>query len=154
MPNKRHLPSIIEHEGFMLKSIVTSANANSLLRRTDVRSRQANHFASGNQTWRELQSRNSRRWRALCIGPGRSGLLWDSSDLDVEVKQSLENVGAILKSAGMTSADVVSVRVYLVDAAKCQRMNSVYTGYFKDPRPTRTTVVSAIWLGPGMLRSR
>ena len=43
----------------------------------------------------------------------------------------------------------VSVQVYLTDAAKFQRMNAVYTSYFKDPRPTRTTVVVAKLVGPG-----
>jgi enamine deaminase RidA (YjgF/YER057c/UK114 family) len=35
------------------------------------------------------------------------------SDFDSEVKQSLENIGAILRAAGMSPADVVSVQVYL-----------------------------------------
>src|SRR6476620_7731992 len=70
-------------------------------------------------------------------------------DFDAEVKQSLENIGAILKAAGMSPADVVSVQVYLTDASKFQRMNAVYTTYFKDPRPTRTTVVVAALVGPG-----
>ena len=71
------------------------------------------------------------------------------SDFDAEVKQTLENIGAVLKAAGMSPADVVSVQVYLTDAAKFQRMNAVYTSYFKDPRPTRTTVVVAKLVGPG-----
>ena len=66
-----------------------------------------------------------------------------------EVKQSLDNIGAVLKAAGMSPADVVSVQVYLTDAAKFRQMNSVYTSYFKEPRPTRTTVVVAKLLGPG-----
>ena len=72
-----------------------------------------------------------------------------SSDFDAEVKQSLENIGAVLKAAGMSPVDVVSVQVYLTDASKFQRMNAVYTGYFKDPRPTRTTVVVSRLVGPG-----
>jgi 2-iminobutanoate/2-iminopropanoate deaminase len=72
-----------------------------------------------------------------------------SSDFDAEVRQCLENIGAVLKTAGMSPADVVSVQVYITDAAKFQRMNAVYTSYFKDPRPTRTTVVVAGLLGPG-----
>ena len=72
-----------------------------------------------------------------------------SSDFDAEVRQCLENIGAILKAAGMSLADVVSVQVYITDAAKFQRMNAVYTSYFNDPRPTRTTVVVAGLLGPG-----
>ena len=71
------------------------------------------------------------------------------SDFDAEVKQSLANIGAVLQAAGMSPADVVSVQVYLTDGAKFPRMNAVYTSYFKDPRPTRTTVVVAQLLGPG-----
>ena len=70
-------------------------------------------------------------------------------DFEAEVKQSLDNIGTILKAAGMAPSDVVSVQVYLTDAAKFQRMNAVYTSYFKDPRPTRTTVVIAKLVGPG-----
>ena len=71
------------------------------------------------------------------------------SDFDAEVKQSLENIGAVLQAAGMSPADVVSVQVYLTDAAKFPRMNAVYTSYFKEPRPSRTTVVVAKLVGPG-----
>ena len=71
------------------------------------------------------------------------------SNFDDEVKQSLDNIGAILHAAGMTPADVVSVQVYLIDAARFPRMNAIYTSYFKDPRPTRTTVVVAKLVGPG-----
>ena len=70
-------------------------------------------------------------------------------DFDVEVRQSLDNIGAILRAAGMSPADVVSVQVYLKDAGQFQRMNAVYISYFKDPRPTRTTVVVAGLVGPG-----
>ena len=58
-----------------------------------------------------------------------------------EVRQALQNVNTVLKAAGMTSDDVVSVQVYLADASLFQRMNAVYTTFFKDPRPARTTVV-------------
>jgi 2-iminobutanoate/2-iminopropanoate deaminase len=71
------------------------------------------------------------------------------SDFDAEVKQSLDNINAVLKTAGMTPTDVVSVQVYLTDAGKFKRMNVVYTNFFKDPRPTRTTVIVAGLVGPG-----
>jgi len=57
-----------------------------------------------------------------------------------EVKQCLENIGVILKEAGMTYADVVSVQVFLTDPELFRDMNSVYNTYFKEPRPARTTV--------------
>ena len=70
-------------------------------------------------------------------------------DFEAEVQQALENIGAVLKSAGMSPSEVVSVQVYLTDKATFQRMNKVYMNYFKDPRPTRTTVVVAKLVGEG-----
>ncbi len=70
-------------------------------------------------------------------------------DFDAEVKQCLNNIETVLKAAGMAPSGVVSVQVYLTDASRFQQMNAVYTGYFKDPRPTRTTVVVAKLVGPG-----
>jgi len=51
----------------------------------------------------------------------------------------------------MSPADVVSVQVYLTDGTLFERMNAVYTKYFQDPRPTRTTVVVAKLVGPGRI---
>jgi 2-iminobutanoate/2-iminopropanoate deaminase len=59
---------------------------------------------------------------------------------EAEVQQSLNNIDAVLKAAGMSRDDVVSVQVYLTDLNNFQRMNAVYAEFFKDPRPTRTTV--------------
>ena len=59
---------------------------------------------------------------------------------EAEVQQSLDNTDAALKAGGMTRDDVVSVQVYLTDLNNFQRINKVYAGFFKDPRPTRTTV--------------
>jgi reactive intermediate/imine deaminase len=70
---------------------------------------------------------------------------------EAEVKQALDNIGEVLKAAGMSPSDVVSVQVYLTDGATFPRMNAVYTAYFKDPRPTRTTVVVAKLVGPGQI---
>ncbi len=42
-----------------------------------------------------------------------------------EVKQSFDNIGAVLKEAGMSSSDVVSVQVYLTDGALFNRMKTV-----------------------------
>ncbi len=70
-------------------------------------------------------------------------------DFEQEVKQALDNIGAVLKTAAMSPEDVVSVQVYLTDAATFERMNAVYKAFFKDPRPTRTTVVVAKLVGQG-----
>ena len=73
-------------------------------------------------------------------------------DFEAEVKQSLDNIGAVLKAAEMSAGDVVSVQVYLTDVSTFERMNAVYKTYFKDPRPTRTTVVVAKLVGEGAHR--
>jgi len=61
-------------------------------------------------------------------------------DFDAEVRQVLDNVGVILREAKMNYEDVVSVQVYLTDMDLFQRMNAIYTTYFKDKRPSRTAV--------------
>lgn len=61
-------------------------------------------------------------------------------DFEAEVRQTLDNIGIILKEANYSFADVVSVNVYLTDMSLFPRMNQVYTTYFPEPRPVRTTV--------------
>jgi reactive intermediate/imine deaminase len=68
-------------------------------------------------------------------------------DFDAEVKQCLDNIGLILKEAGMSFDDAVAVQVYLTDMSLFPRMNAVYTTYFKEPRPARTTVGVAKLVG-------
>jgi reactive intermediate/imine deaminase len=62
------------------------------------------------------------------------------ADFESEVRTCLDRVGIVLKAAGMSFQDTVSVQVYLTDMDLFGRMNAVYTTYFKDPRPARTTV--------------
>jgi 2-iminobutanoate/2-iminopropanoate deaminase len=61
-------------------------------------------------------------------------------NFEAEVKQCLENIGLVLKEAHMGFGDAVTVQVYLTDMELFARMNAVYTTYFKEPRPARTTV--------------
>lgn len=68
---------------------------------------------------------------------------------EAEVKQSLENINTVLKEAGMTPADIVSIQVYITDAALFDRMNTTYKAWFKDPKPARTTVVVSKLVGAG-----
>jgi 2-iminobutanoate/2-iminopropanoate deaminase len=68
-------------------------------------------------------------------------------EFEAEVKQCLENIGMVLKEAGMGYQNAVAVQVYLTDMNLFDRMNSVYTTYFKEPRPARTTVGVAKLVG-------
>jgi 2-iminobutanoate/2-iminopropanoate deaminase len=71
------------------------------------------------------------------------------ASFEAEVQQSLDNIDKVLKAAGMSSANVVSAQVYITNRDTFAQMNKVYTSYFKDPRPTRTTVVVAGLVGDG-----
>jgi 2-iminobutanoate/2-iminopropanoate deaminase len=70
-------------------------------------------------------------------------------DFEAEVRQVLENIGVILREAKMSYSDVVAVQVYLTDMDLFQRMNAVYTTYFKADRPSRTTVGVTRLAAPG-----
>jgi len=61
-------------------------------------------------------------------------------DFEGELKQAFENIGAVLKAAGMNFDNVVAVTVYLSDMDLFPRMNAVYSTYFHEPLPTRSTV--------------
>jgi 2-iminobutanoate/2-iminopropanoate deaminase len=68
-------------------------------------------------------------------------------EFEAEVKQALDNIGLVLKEAGKGFEDAVAVQVYLTDMELFPRMNAVYTTYFKEPRPARTTVGVAKLVG-------
>jgi len=62
------------------------------------------------------------------------------ANFEAEVRQVLDNICIILREAKMNYADVVAVQVYLTDMELFQRMNAIYLTYFKDQRPSRTTL--------------
>src|SRR5207244_6440818 len=59
---------------------------------------------------------------------------------EAQVKQSLENLGAVLKAAGLDFSDVTNSNVYLTDIKNFQAMNKVYKTYFPSNPPARTTI--------------
>ena len=72
-------------------------------------------------------------------------------EFEAEVRQALDNIGLVLKEAGKGFEDAVAVQVYLTDMELFPRMNAVYTTYFKEPRPARTTVGVAKLVGPARI---
>ncbi len=67
-------------------------------------------------------------------------------DFPAQMKQAMENVTAVLKSAGAGWDRVVKVNVILIRREDFAEMNRIYTGYFPGGHyPARTTtVVSAL----------
>lgn len=70
-----------------------------------------------------------------------------SDDVAEQTRQTLANLSAVLEAAGASWADVVSVRVYLVDQADYGAMNAVYDAAMTAPFPARTTIYCG--LNPG-----
>ena len=60
--------------------------------------------------------------------------------IEKETEQTLRNIAAILKEAGLTFKDVVKVSVYLKDINDFSRMNGVYSTFFSDHKPARACV--------------
>ncbi len=61
-------------------------------------------------------------------------------DIRSETRRTLENIRAILNSAGSSLRDVVRVSVFLADIKDFDAMNSVYRNFFPVDPPARTTV--------------
>jgi 2-iminobutanoate/2-iminopropanoate deaminase len=62
------------------------------------------------------------------------------SSIKEQTRQVLENLNAILTSAGYTIKDVVKTTCYLTDMNEFPEMNAVYAMYFKENYPARATV--------------
>ena len=61
-------------------------------------------------------------------------------DIATQARAVLANVRRVLESAGATTADVVSVIVYLVNVDDWGAFNEVYKEFFTEPYPSRTAV--------------
>lgn len=60
--------------------------------------------------------------------------------VQVQTRQSLLNVKAILEEAGLTLANVVKTTVYLADMGDFAAMNEIYSQFFSLPFPARSAV--------------
>ena len=58
--------------------------------------------------------------------------------IKAQTEQSLKNIDAILKEAGLTKADVVKTTVFLADLQDFTLVNEIYADYFGDARPARS----------------
>jgi 2-iminobutanoate/2-iminopropanoate deaminase len=61
-------------------------------------------------------------------------------DITAQTTRVLENIAAVLRANAMTFADVAKSTVFLVDLNQFAAMNAVYSTFFSEPFPARTTV--------------
>ena len=71
------------------------------------------------------------------------------SDIRGETRLVLSNVKAILEGAGASMSDVVKCSVFLMEASDFAGMNEVYSEFFGEAKPARSTVVVK-FAAPGM----
>ena len=60
-----------------------------------------------------------------------------------QTRRVMENLGAVLRGASLTLADVVKTTVYLADMKDFAAMNEVYGRAFGATPPARTTIAAA-----------
>jgi 2-iminobutanoate/2-iminopropanoate deaminase len=61
-------------------------------------------------------------------------------DINIQTKQSIENIKAILAAAGASLGSVVKTTVFLKSMDHFGEMNQVYQQYFTGDAPARSTV--------------
>jgi 2-iminobutanoate/2-iminopropanoate deaminase len=72
----------------------------------------------------------------------RTGALVDG-DIGSQTERVLQNIAAILRSAGAGFEHVVRTTVFLADMGDFAAMNAVYARHMPDPPPARSTVQAA-----------
>ena len=63
-----------------------------------------------------------------------------AGDTATETRRVMDNLGALLKAAGLSFSDVIRTTIFLADLADFATVNEVYGSYFTSPAPARATV--------------
>lgn len=62
------------------------------------------------------------------------------ADVTAQTERVCQNIAAVLQANDMTFTNVVKTTVFLTDLAHFAAMNEVYTKYFRQPFPARSTI--------------
>lgn len=71
-------------------------------------------------------------------------------EFDEQAHQALRNLGALLREAGGSYADVMFLQLYLLDMEMIERFNEIFRQYFEVEPPARA-VCQPLELYPGAL---
>jgi 2-iminobutanoate/2-iminopropanoate deaminase len=61
-------------------------------------------------------------------------------DISVQTRRVMDNLAAVLTSAGLSFAHVARTTIFLADMNDFAKVNEVYGTYFTEPYPARATV--------------
>lgn len=75
------------------------------------------------------------------LDPSTGAIVGD--DIQAQTHRVLQNVQALLESAGASLNSVIKTTVFLTTMGNFQAMNEVYATYFSDVAPARSTVAVA-----------
>ena len=64
----------------------------------------------------------------------------DSTGIEGECRQALNNMGSILKAAGMNFGNVVKVSIFIKKMSDFEKVNKIYKEFFNEPFPARETI--------------
>lgn len=73
----------------------------------------------------------------LGIDPSTGDL---AKGVEAQARQSMQNVGAILKAAGIDFTDIVRTGIFVSNMDDFQTVNTVYATFFAEHYPARATV--------------
>ena len=71
-----------------------------------------------------------------------TGMMVDG-DIGTQTRRALQNIGALIESAGLSLQHVVRTTVFLADMNDFAAMNDTYRTFFAEPYPARSTVQAA-----------
>ena len=77
----------------------------------------------------------------VALDPTSGELVGD--DVQAQTQRVIQNLQAVLVSAGASLKTVVKTTVFLAHMSDFQAMNAIYASYFTDPAPARSTVAVA-----------
>ena len=77
----------------------------------------------------------------IALDPASGTLVGD--DVQTQTHRVLQNVQAVLASAGSSLASVVKTTVFLATMDDFQAMNAIYASYFSGVTPARSTIAVA-----------
>lgn len=72
------------------------------------------------------------------LDPATSQMI--EGDISIQTRRVMDNLGAVLKSAGLSFAQVARTTIFLTDMNDFAKVNEVYGSYFTEPFPARATV--------------
>jgi 2-iminobutanoate/2-iminopropanoate deaminase len=75
----------------------------------------------------------------IALNPSNMELVLDT--IEIETKQVMENLKAVLEAASMTFEDVIKSTIFISDMNDFGKINTIYSNYFsEETAPARETV--------------